>query len=84
MTLRRAYLTATLSAIVCSAIGMSLGGCIGRFAFSPVQFGVVMGRIQGLFTGLGLAIIFCGIVAWHDVRTRQISSDNFSSTSETT
>jgi hypothetical protein len=87
MTLQKAFLIALTSALVCGVLGALLGWAIGAFApdayvgmlrlppgsFSPVQFGVGVGLIQGVFTGLGLAIILVGIVAWHDVRTRQLS-----------
>lgn len=87
MTLQKAFLTATGSALVCGLLGALLGWSIGTFApdayvgmlrlppesFSPVQFGIGVGLINGLFTGLGLAILLVGIMAWHDVRTRQIS-----------
>lgn len=82
MTLKKAYLTVILSAIVCAAIGALLGWGIGTLApdayvgmlrlppgsFSPVQFGVGVGLIQGLFTGIVLGVVLCALVAWHEIR----------------
>lgn len=91
MTLTKAFTAVAVSAVVCAVVGATLGFVIGKFApdayrgmfawgnapdFSPIEFGVGVGLVQGLVAGLVIGVLLVGIVAWHDVKTRDRQSGN--------
>jgi hypothetical protein len=89
MTVARAFTITAASGFLCGTLGGLIGYLLGKLApdyfrtifrvppemeFNPMQAGVGLGLVQGLMTGIGIALLIVIAVTWFEVRKLQAVS----------
>ncbi len=89
MTILRASATIAGSAIVCSAVGTTVGYCLGAYVpgsyrsmfphgidprFNSVEVGIGLGCVQGLVAGVVIGLVIVLAVTWYEIRMVEIHS----------